>query len=334
MNRSVALRRLCWKEYRQLWPLIVMLAPIALVLQALILDMNTLEREPKAMAFFRGIPCLFAAGVGALLVSQEKDNRTLYWMASLPILKQDIIRVKFLAGIVGLAAVWGISCVILLVTNGSLPFFRKVYTQDIDLTYGVLYSLFLLVVSFATAWSFRSTFVGLLALVGVALAFTLSTNLLIPARAWDAVLWLTLIAASVIALGVGWNSAIRTLSPTTPRRSSSRDIEGASFFERTIVDKRTIQTPWSALIWQFGAQNRAILSGLTALFLISLFICSATFNPDIHSASPNILGACIFIAFIAVSWLGVVTFQGDNHSQRIRFLFEGQKHSFHLAIIN
>ena len=218
MNRSIALRRLCWKEYRQLWPLIVMLAPIALLLQALMSIQITPDRAPMAIAFFQGIPCLFAAGVGALLVGQEKDSRTLYWMASLPIVKQDIIRIKFLSGIVGLAAVWGISLVMLLLTNGVLPRFEKVNMHDIDLTYGVLYSLFLLVVSFATAWSFRSTFVGLLALVGVALAFSVATNLFIPQRSWDAVLWSALIVSSAVALGVGWNSAIHTLSPTTKLR--------------------------------------------------------------------------------------------------------------------
>ena len=102
MNRSLVLRRLCWKEFRQLLPLVLMLAAIGLVFQVLLLISESQDTSLTQNLFFSGLPGLFAAGVGALLVGQERDNRTLYWMASLPIHGQDIIRVKFFAGIVGL----------------------------------------------------------------------------------------------------------------------------------------------------------------------------------------------------------------------------------------
>ena len=321
MNRSLVLRRLCWKEFRQLWPLVVMLAAIGLVFQLLLL-MSVYPRDQSGLQnlIFLGLPGLFAAGVGALLVGQERDNRTLYWMASLPILRQDIIRVKFVAGIVGLASVWSVSFVLCLVSNGLSSL-----KPEVDVTYGILYSIFLLFVSFATAWTFRSTFVGLLVLVGVAMSYTLTTQILIPLKSSDFLTAITLVATSAVALWLGWIAALHALAPTTSTRFSQRTISGVSFFDRSIVDRRSIQTPWSALTWQFAAQNRAMLVGLILLFLLPICIGGAIAivfdRPGSSSVVIEAFPALGFIiSFVSVSWLGVVTFQGDNINQRIRFL--------------
>ena len=201
MNRSLVLRRLCWKEFRQLLPLVLMLAAIGLVFQVLLL-ISVYQRDHSSLQnlLFLGLPGLFAAGVGALLVGQERDNRTLYWMASLPILRQDTIRVKFLAGIVGLASVWIVSFALFLVSNGLASL-----KPEVDLTYGILYSIFLLSVSFATAWTFRSTFVGLLVLVGVAMSFTITANFFTPAKPSNAVTTDFLTTIVLVAISNGNN---------------------------------------------------------------------------------------------------------------------------------
>ena len=324
MNRSLVLRRLCWKEFRQLLPLVLMLAAIGLVFQVLLLISEPQHTSLTQNLFFSGLPGLFAAGVGALLVGQERDNRTLYWMASLPIHRQDTIRVKFLAGIVGLASVWIVSFALFLVSNGLTSL-----KPEVDVTYGILYSFFLLFVSFATAWTFRSTFVGLLVLVGVAMSFTITANFFTQTKPSNAVTtdFLTtvlLAATSALALWLGWIAALRALAPTAPARFSQRAIAGVSFFDRSLVDRQTIQTPWSALIWQFAAQNRVMLAGLTLLFLIPLFLCGIAVvfdRPGSTSVWLESLPSLGFIiCFVSISWLGVVTFQGDNLNQRIRFL--------------
>ena len=327
MNRSVVLRRLCWKEFRQLLPLVVMLAAIGLVFQILLLISKPQHTSLTQNLFFSGLPGLFAAGVGALLVGQERDSGTLFWMASLPIRKQDIIRVKFLAGIVGLVSVWTFSFALFLVSNG----FTSLKTE-LDIASGILYSIFLLFVSFATAWTFRSTFVGLLVLVSVAMSYTITGNLLTQVTeakssdffTTDFSKTIVLVAISALALWLGWIAALRALGPIAPVRFTQRAISGVSFFDRSIVDRRTIQTPWSALIWQFAAQNRAMLAGLTLLFLLPLCIgsCAIILNrPGSSSDWIEVFTRFGFIiSFVSISWLGVVTFQGDNLNQRIRFL--------------
>ncbi len=322
MDRSLVIRRLCWKEYRQLWPLIAMLAVMGFLLQ-FFLAINRFGNEGATLPlyFFYGLPGLFAAGVGALLVGQEKESRTLYWIASLPIYKQDIIRIKFLAGFAGLVAVWILSFVMMLLTGGLSNEFGTISMAEIDLAQAVLYSIFLLVLGFATAWGFRSTFVGLLVLVGVALAYTFASNSILEPLAVNT---LALLVASFIAIGVGWVYALRALSPITPTFFSAGAIQKSTYFERSIVDKRAIQTPWSALIWQFTAQNRAMLLGISAIFLISLLSCCVEINKSdadrVRQADFYDILPFVLTAILAISWLGTVAFQGDNLNQRIRFL--------------
>jgi len=322
MNRSLVLQRLCFKELRMLLPLVLMLAVIGSILQILMQLANPPDQNNLLQPLFvLALPGLFAAGVGALLVGQERDSRTLYWMASLPILKQDIIRVKFFAGIAGLAAVWLISLALLLVRNGmSSDWNRLVSDSDPDIAYGILYSVFVLLVSFATAWSFRSTFVGLLVLVGIATLYTVAMNVLSGSKPSDALVMLSLVMGSGIALTLGWYAALRTLSPMPPPKVASVALPVASAFDRSISDRWGIQSPSSALIWQFGAQNRTMLFGLTFLFFIALVaLMIETIN-----ASPfrfNILPIVAMpAALISVCWLGVISFQGDNIGNRIRFL--------------
>jgi len=266
MNRSLALKRLCWKEYRQLLPLIVMLAAIGLIMQLLFLlsDSPSEQIETHHLVLV-GLPGLFAAGVGALLVGQERDTRTLFWMASLPILRKDIIYVKFLAGVVGLLAVWMISFLLYLVSYG-LSNGRFVFRTEPDVWFSFLYSVFLLVVGFATAWSVRSTFVGLLALVGIAMAYTVASNVFLAPLTEDIYSTVAMILCSSFAVWFGWGAAQRALAPMAPPRLNLRAFEGSSFFDRSIVDRRRIQSPWSALVWQFAVQNRAMLIGLASLF--------------------------------------------------------------------
>jgi len=326
MNRNLALKRLCWKEYRQLLPLIVMLAAIGMVMQLLFLlsTTPTYLSHPRHFVLV-GLPGLFAAGVGALLVGQERDTRTLFWMASLPILRKDIIYIKFLAGAVGLLAVWLISFLLFLfsyvVSDGRFSFL-----PELDVGYSFWYSVFLLVVGFATAWSFRSTFVGLLALVGIAMAFTVVSNVFLAPLTKDIYSTVAMILCIAAAVWLGWGAAQRALAPITPSRLTLQAFAGSSYFDRAIVDRRRIQSPWSALVWQFAVQNRAMLIGLVSLVVlpiaISFLALETRYSPAdmIRESTSLILGPSLMIMFVAISWIGVVTFQGDNVNQRIRFL--------------
>ncbi len=323
--RAVPLQ-LYWKEARQLLPLIAMLAAIAFLLQGLLFLGRPGSAGPNLpVYFFLGLPGLFAAGVGALLVGHEKENRTLYWMASLPISARDIIQVKFLAGLVGLFAVWAISFMLVLFAGGLSNEFGPISVTQIDLPHGILYSFFLLVLGFATAWNFRSTFVGLLVLVGIACGYTLFTNLL---STYPPVHTLALLFASTLSLLAGWLGAHRALEASHASSLSKRVTQQSALVRHSIVDQCEPLTPWSALIWQFSNQNRAMLLGIVAMLFVAIAVfvfraidLSVSQGPSTWmNGLHQIPFTSIIVAILASSWLGVVAFQGDNLHQRIRFL--------------
>ena len=105
MNRSLALRYLCWKEVRQVLPLVWMQLGLGLCLQLLFLLHPNRMFVPRFLVF-AGMPSLFAVGAGVLLVGQEKERRTLDWLRSLPIAARDLVAVKLATGLVALIAVW------------------------------------------------------------------------------------------------------------------------------------------------------------------------------------------------------------------------------------
>ena len=63
---------------------------------------------------------LAAVGAGALLVGQEKELRTLQWLASLPIAASSIVRVKLGAGLAGLLLLWLFSSLLFALMHFSL----------------------------------------------------------------------------------------------------------------------------------------------------------------------------------------------------------------------
>ena len=68
MNRYLALRHLCWKETRQVLPLVWMQLALAVGLHVLLLvhpqSASAWTLTPKIL-LFAGMPSLFALGVGA-----------------------------------------------------------------------------------------------------------------------------------------------------------------------------------------------------------------------------------------------------------------------------
>ena len=87
------------KEAKQLAPLLIALVACGFVLHLL----GLIGREYHS---FHGVslimvPFLFAIGAGPMLVSQEKEQRTLGWIGSLPVNPRSIILSKFVVCVLG-----------------------------------------------------------------------------------------------------------------------------------------------------------------------------------------------------------------------------------------
>ena len=81
------------KEAKQLAPLVVVLVGCGVLLHLLGLLNKATDKNFFHATILTLIPVLFAVGVGPLLVSQEKEQRTLRWMASLPVRPRAIKKV-------------------------------------------------------------------------------------------------------------------------------------------------------------------------------------------------------------------------------------------------
>jgi hypothetical protein len=79
MNRRTALHALFWKDTRQILPLVWLQLGLGIVLQLLIMLNRQNPFTPQVLLIV-GMPSLFALGVGALLVGQEKERRTMDWI--------------------------------------------------------------------------------------------------------------------------------------------------------------------------------------------------------------------------------------------------------------
>lgn len=337
MNRSLALRYLCWKEVRQILPLVWMQLGLGLCFQLQYLLLLDRSYVPRFLVF-AGMPSLFAVGAGVLLVGQEKERRTLDWLRSLPISARDLVAVKLATGVAALLAVWGLNSlllVILMLPAGRWPQAAPADSWLFSTGWEYLWplqSVFLLLAGFATAWIFRSSLVALLAVVPLALlpgAVTSVLNQVVrkPSRlGWafeDPDPWMAavaLIALSIPLLLVGWRRAIRYLAP-------DRVFERRFFRRRAADDTRDEPSIWTRpthapagmLIWQFLGQNKPVLQGLAALLLVAVGLLATERGPVLDSGRV-VLAA--LLALLSASWLGVLAFQGDGVQDRIRFLAE------------
>lgn len=327
MNHRLALRRLWWKELRQLAPLVIMLPVLVVLLlslQRLVMPSNqTLAWATFLLCF--GMPGIFACGAGALLVGYEKELRTINWLSSLPIAPQRIIRVKLGAATVSLLVLWGLGLTIFAVAAGGNR--RFVMQESPDPWPWIFNSLFVLLAGFALAWTMRSAFVSLLLIVPIAIlpylaAYGIDNGIRQvsgdPNPSTDTLLVCQCVGIA-LAAWLAERTGRRGLGPRSTERPFARwfsllrrERSGVSPLTRAVV-----QSPVAALVWQFARQNRAVLLG-TSLMMACVMALLAVVEG--RGAFRDNIPAAGFLAFLATAWLGVSVFQSDAHRQRIRFL--------------
>ncbi len=324
MNRSVALRHLCWKEARQVLPLIWMQLFLGLFFQFLVLFQGFGTFTPRLL-LFAGMPSLFALGVGALLVAQEREQRTLDWLRWLPVSAGDIWRVKLVVALLALVGVWCVNLVLLVIfwlpSGQSLRSAAWLGTGGWEYVWP-LQSVYFLLAGFATAWYFRSTLIALLALVPIAMLPGLLGSL-----------WLTLgqrfswVRPAGVAFEPGVTAAVSVVLGAVFLALGGRGARKALGAEAMATRRRVWQIgslaswddaplwtqpayePMSMLVWQFVRQNRRVLQWLAVLLFAALVLRQS------HEMS-------LLLILLATSWLGVLSFQGDALQERIRFLAE------------
>lgn len=328
MNDRLAIGRLCWKEFRQLLPLGLLFPLLAVIFFAVAMVPGNTPLVTLMVGVFSFLaatmPGLYATGVGALSVSYEKEQRTLGWLASLPIKPIRIVRVKLLMACAGLILFWALASALMgiarLVSRQQTPSIFEAF----DTYAWPVHTLFLMLAGFALAWSTRSGMAAILWVLPVATIPVLLSNLILSLFRWRFDFEIdpaapVLITCQLVSIAVAWWLAERNGSRAIGAQSAGAHAGLWSMREQGLSE------PWgwqaegavprsepSALVWQFIAQNRMVLLGL------SLMLATAALIWPLELWGQGVLS--IMVAVLGVSWLGTSVFQGDSIAQRIRFL--------------
>ena len=329
-NRT-ACKRTVWlpllgKEAKQLAPLLAVLAGCGVFLHLLGLT----QRAPGGYhaTILALIPVLFAVGVGPILVSQEKEQRTLRWMVSLPVPPRSIVISKLIASLLGLIVIW---CISLAVTFAFCPSVLSTTSNvDFELLFWPGNTFFLMLMGFALAWilpTAGSTLVAFLVLASAAGVFAVLAN---DASNVDAALYgrveflvyllssyaVVTVVLAVVAIQLGKKSFV-----TEAKSKSSFAWVGNREQTRLTVDRTRTPSlsPASSLIWQVGWQNRMLWVG--ASFVLLMISASLAYGLGFLD-SRELLEFTPAAGCLVLSWLGASAFGSDARQGRIRFLAE------------
>lgn len=320
-GRRVARMQLLKKEARQVAPLLAALAGCDVVLHLISLFQRG-NQENFHVSILPLIPVLFAVGVGPLLVSQEKEQRTLHWMASLPIRPKSMVLSKLIVSVLGLIVIWMIS---LATTFVFYPQIFATASSNLETLFWPANTFFMLVMGFAAAWvlpTAGSTLVTLLfsaiaagVLAGLAHEFFYSGHR--TSAFMGCLLFFNAVATSILGF-----AAIRWGIRSFIAEAKSEAAVGRS--RRSELSKLAVDrtqslplAPASGLIWQILRQNRMLWVGL--VFLLWMGLVSLAYETQVLK-SPDVLGYTAIVGGVLLSWLGASVFGSDARHGRIRFL--------------
>lgn len=345
-------RGLIWKEVRQLIPLVAMLFAVGVVL-LLVWQMSP-DQMGEFSQFGRYIPLalpgLFAVGAAAIAVGQEREQKTILWLASMPVSPQRLIRTKFLVCLAALCVMW-IGCWLLMKFELMMGLFpqgfrfpfspnlnQETYTTKFSaILYWHLHSLYVLVCGFYTSWRIKNSFASLIAIIPLAFApfaivqfgdFTrrmLGGGPYVDVRTLNIVTPAVTLAATAIVGLLAWRAAMRVLLPTAARKRSKDEtgiLPYAVFFlsgdaPRSVPDQPFRSTTLAMFRQSFG-NNRLVLAGILLMILAGLFglMAGHLSHQWIQRGGSFLL---IWIGCFGVCCLGVFAFTGDGKAERLRF---------------
>lgn len=348
-NHPTALRGLVRKEIRQLIPLALLLFAIAIALMVLRNFMTANSSDLKNFGRYvpLTIPALFACGVAAILVSQEREQKTLRWLITMPIEPAMLFRVKLGVAAGCLAVIW-IACWILIrieVAFGLFPGgFQFPFQQGLsetflfDLFMWHLHSLYVLVCGFYASWRIKNSLLSLIAIVPLAFAPFLLIQLgyylrrlVSGARFVDTTASgaITLSMTVCFCIALTWlarRAALRELSPAEPPqvdsnlRESRRGSLLAFFRPPTLSSRPVPTTPYSSsvvsLYWQSLHHNRIALAVIVTMIVLGAL---SQVVPMTRPVSRYLQLWMKAGGYLGCCWLGVLAFVGDGNAKHLRF---------------
>lgn len=341
MNETRLWQGLLWKEAKQVIPLIGMLLGVSALLfivwAATSRQLNvTLQATGDIVPLI--MPALFAAGAGAILISHEKETRSLNWLASLPIPIRPIVMTKFVVAFAGLMLMW-LGCWLLGIlagldggNGGPLTELKQIHPA-----FWFLHSIYVLLCGFYTAWRNKNAFPALVWIIPLALLPFLVVEIwhampFVGSSQYADVTQKTWVMGIVTALAIpiaGWSAyraGRRELQADEPERLLGRDgLHSADAWrppETSAPSELPFRNSLTSLVWQTIHSSRWMSIGLSVPLLAGALAWLVLTNHlgQISSWLMVAIQVSIGLSLLAVSWLGVAVFTGDGSSGRLKFL--------------
>ena len=351
MSNTMQIRYLCWKEARQLLPLLLIILISSLVLfvvgqLAILLYRNDVAIGLRNASIFLSIiaPAIYSVGASPYLIGQEKEQQTLGWLRTLPIASLRIIRCKLLIVLLGFVLTWLFAGLILTFSGVLFVPYSNNYSFELfgTVLLWLLQTLFLLVASTALAWKFESTprvLLLLLLTATIPLALTELHNFVFridtissPSRSY--VGFLTTTCYQVLSIGVAfWLTRMAGLQYFQPEQITipKRKNDAASELRDIAWVSRSPQSQFSSLLWQTIKQNQSlgIITGL--ILLVTTLTCASILFPHFvvvddyarysFDANLTLVLLCLMIlAAFCIAILGANVFISDRVNNRVAFL--------------
>ncbi|MCR9210981.1 MAG: ABC-2 transporter permease [bacterium] len=341
MNDARLWQGLLWKEAKQIIPLIGMLLGVSALLfivwAATSRQLNvTLQATGDIVPLI--MPALFAAGAGAILISHEKETRSLNWLASLPIPVRPIVMTKFIVALVGLMLMW-IGCWLLGIlagldggNGGPLTELKQIHPA-----FWFLHSIYVLLCGFYTAWKSKNAFPALVWIIPLALLpfifaeiwFALPHSSSIQYTNVTQKTWvMSLVTLAAIPI-MGWfvyRAGLKDLQADEPEALPSRNTLSSADAWRPpdapVPTAMPFRDSLASLVWQHIHSSPWMSIGLSVPLLAGAVAWLVLTN---HIGTPSdwimvLIQVSIVLALLAVSWLGVAVFSGDGSAKRLKFL--------------
>lgn len=335
------------KELRQVFFLVGVLAFVGTLLSVMFLinsDHQLLINQGSGILPLLLMLSIYCIGVSPLVIGQEKESRTLYWLAALPVKPSQIVSSKFIAVLLGYIAITLLGYLLAISLDLSTaqrslqwsPQFNTLWVGDI-----VAYSLFLLLLGFLMAWVCKNAWCAIAAQVIIfIIVFFVSLPFMPFERRHDSAFellgWMKVMGGVMASLAVlavlFWGTAKQSFLLNAPAASFAAlpldiveqiqtrrsDLASVSFF-------RPVLSPDTAMVWQAYKQNLMVKVFLlmVALSLLYFYATSPTVRNTVYltrTGDPVELLTSMSLAMIGALYMGCVAFASDSIQKRIHFL--------------
>lgn len=327
------------KELRQLMPLTIAVTSLTLLVILMV------EMVPPALQsdvitsgyLLLLMPSLFAIGAGAMSIGQEKESRTLTWLASLPLAPQTLIRTKAATAVLILGCLWVIVFALgYLADRLNVPLqFEPNDHHPLKSHWAwhwILHSTYLLCCGYLAAWRMPSAMAGLVVVVPLALTPTMVrfaiAYALNPGHAWDSAQYdaswhasiISVVACIIAATLLMRRYALNSLSPAVSKVNLNPYAAVAVASDPRKRSTNSVPSPATALLWHFFRQNQWLYLSILGSCSLLAFLSIVTDDPDPVGSAFTLRTLTIIAVYVATAWMGVMVFQGDRVRDRIRFL--------------